>query len=51
MDSPNTLLLDHYFPTDVLKLTEVFETDKIIIHMKAVSTQKVPTQKVPATNL
>ncbi|WKY49022.1 hypothetical protein Q5O24_06830 [Eubacteriaceae bacterium ES3] len=37
MDSPNTLFLDHYFPSDVLKITEVIETDKIIIHMKAVS--------------
>ena len=37
MDSPNTLILDHYFPSDVLKITEVIETDKIIIHMKSLS--------------
>lgn len=38
MESSNTLFLDHYFPSDVLKITEVIETDdKIIIHMKSIS--------------
>ncbi|KNZ40151.1 transposase [Acetobacterium bakii] len=37
MDSPNTLILDHYFPSDVLKITEVIETEKIIIHMKSIT--------------
>lgn len=37
MDSPNTLVLDHYFPSDVLKITEVIETDKVIIYMKSLS--------------
>ncbi|MDK2905902.1 MAG: transposase [Eubacteriaceae bacterium] len=37
MDSPNTLILDHYFPSNVLKITEIIETDKIIIHMKSLS--------------
>ncbi|WP_242825047.1 hypothetical protein [Acetobacterium woodii] len=38
MESANTLILDHYFPSDVLKITEVIETDdKIIIHMKSVT--------------
>lgn len=40
MDSPNTLILDHYFPSDVLKITEVIEIDKIIIHMKSLSSSR-----------